>query len=244
MPSPSSAHIMPAHTTWMLLSPAGRESGSTCCATVNVRAPTTAVPVGTASPRPGEAWCSLLPADHVLAAPATVPTDGRPGAPHHSFREPEARRIETAAREPSTGAWASGRSTTARDQPVVPPVLGWMQHEAQLRAPAIARLAGLSREALAAWARGDWQPVAADVPLLPALLELHVRLLVRHPNRAARRRWWCDARRELGWLSPAELLRRGKIGEVLLLSPEGAEDTTPNGTRARGGSASGGSARR
>lgn len=106
----------------------------------------------------------------------------------------------------------------------VPAPLAWMSDEAQLRPVAIARVAGLTADAFDRWTRGAWTPMAADVPLLPALLEMHIRLVARYPNAQARRAWWCEARRAFGWLSPAELLRRGRIGEVLLLPLDRSAD--------------------
>lgn len=104
-----------------------------------------------------------------------------------------------------------------REGRACPPPCIWMRAEAQLRPVAIARVAGITSSTLAGWARGDLHPAAADVPLLPALLALHARLVRGYPDPADRRRWWCTAWRTLGWISPAELLRRGRIGEVLLL---------------------------
>ena len=57
----------------------------------------------------------------------------------------------------------------------------------------------------------------AEASLVTALAGLHERVVARYPDERARRWWWADARREAGWLSPGELLRRGKLGEVLLL---------------------------
>lgn len=102
-----------------------------------------------------------------------------------------------------------------------PVELAWLRDEAGLRPPTIARLVGLTPDAYARWCTGVWAPSQADVPLLPAIASAHARACAAMPDPQARSRWWLGGQRELGWLSPAELLRRGKLGEVLLLLAAG-----------------------
>ena len=104
-----------------------------------------------------------------------------------------------------------------------------MRDEAMLRPCAIARVAGLTPQRLASWVWGTWTPGEGDVPLLAVLTRLRARVAADYPDAQARRRWWCQARRELGWLSPAELLRRGRVGEVFLLldTENDAADSLP-----------------
>lgn len=102
-----------------------------------------------------------------------------------------------------------------------PPALAWLRDEAGLRAPAIARLVGLTPDAYVRWCAGAWVPSPHDAPLLPAIAAVHQRACTAVPDLRTRCGWWVVGQREYGWLSPAELLRRGKIGELLiLLAPE------------------------
>lgn len=98
-----------------------------------------------------------------------------------------------------------------------PGELAWLRDEAGLRPPAIARLLGVAPDAYARWCTGAWAPTPADVPMLPAVTALYARARATMPEQRTRTRWWVEGQREVGWLSPAELLRRGKVGEVLLL---------------------------
>lgn len=111
---------------------------------------------------------------------------------------------------------STGRPTP---HPAPPAAIAWLHDEAGLRPPAIARLLGLTPAA--------WTPTPEDVPLQLAVAAVDARARAAVPDARARRIWWGDARREVGWVSPAELLRRGKVGEVLLLFSTPGDETGP-----------------
>ncbi len=116
--------------------------------------------------------------------------------------------------------------------PPPPASLVWLRDEAGLRPPAIARLVGVAPDADARWCADSWAPTADEVPLLSAVAVVRSRACARMPDAPARRRWWAEGQRELGWTSPAELLRRGKLGEVLvLLSTPQSKGHSPPGVR-------------
>lgn len=100
---------------------------------------------------------------------------------------------------------------------VIPSDVRWLYDEAGLRPPAIIRVLGVTPTAFACWCAGAWAPTPTEVPLLAAVATVQAHVNRALPDQRARCRWWAQGQRVLGWLSPAELLRRGKIGEVLLL---------------------------
>ena len=116
-----------------------------------------------------------------------------------------------------SGTCKHARSADRPARLQVPRALAWMRDEASLRPVAIARVVGVTPESLAWWAWGTWIPEDREVPLLAALTRLHATACAHRADLRERRTWWGTSRRELGWISPAELLRRGRIGEVLLV---------------------------
>lgn len=141
-----------------------------------------------------------------------------PGAPAHTGART---RVDDGRGDggPAAAPRARGESP---GRPGLPPPLAWLWEEAGLRPPAVARLLGVAPDVLARWgagagAPGSWAPAPTEVPLLAALAAVQARVAAALPDASERVRWWAGGRRTLGWLSPAELLRRGKLGEVLLL---------------------------
>lgn len=106
------------------------------------------------------------------------------------------------------------------DRLAVPGVLAWLRDDAGLRPPAIARVVGVTPIAFAQWTAGVWAPSDVDVPLLGVLAHLHAQVSRRLPDARSRRRWWTEGEPALGWRSPAEVLRRGRMGELFVLLHE------------------------